>query len=206
MSGAHVISINWLKMTDKWQPRRNKWQTVYRTHYMLIKGINSLASSFWTYWLFCIALVKASEGQTQFWVLSCSWVLLIWVWSLPEVRLRTDWAVSCGPWASSWGWHVYLAVHRDLRVSAFISATKAGPGRSQHRASVYLHQYCVLNIVILEKFLKKSVIYKILCQAAEQTENLNVSTESKQCLWLKTENAPKSNCSVSLRIQTMNHC
>lgn len=116
MSGAHVISIkeiNQLKMTDKWQPIRNKRQTVYRTHYMPIKGRNSLDSSFWTSWLFCIALVKASEGQTQFWVLFCSWVLLIWVWSLAEARLRTAWAVSRGPGVSSCSWHVAGLVPGD---------------------------------------------------------------------------------------------
>lgn len=158
MSGPCVISINklnQLKITDKWQPIRNKRQTVYRTHYMLIKGRNSLDSSFWTYWLFCIALVKASEGQTQFWVLFCSWVLLIWVWSLAEDRLRTDWAVSCGPWVSSCSWHVESAVPGELGVSVLINETKAEPRRSQHRSSVYLDQHCMLNIILLEEAFKE---------------------------------------------------
>lgn len=141
-------------MTEKWQPIRSKWQTVYRTHYMLIEGRNSLDSSFWSYWLFCIALENTSEGQIQFWVLFCSWVLLIWVWSLTEVRLRTDWTVSSVPWVCSCSWHVEL-LSLEPGVSAFKNETKAEPGGSQHKLSVYLHQYWMLNIIILEEAFKE---------------------------------------------------
>lgn len=141
-------------MTDKWQPIRKKWQTVYGTHYMLINGRNSLDSSFWPYWLFCIALVKASEGQT---VLSPVLQLGTADLSLVPGRIQTEngWAVSCGLWVSSCSWQVELVVPGDLGVSAFINETKAETGKSQPRSSVYLHQHCRLNIVILEEAFKE---------------------------------------------------
>lgn len=157
------------------------------------------ASILWTYWLLC----KALKGQTQSWVLFYSWLLMIWVWSLPKVRLRTAWAVSCDP-----GEQLQLALESAVPgkpgVSVCINEPKAEPRRSQPRSSVHLYQYWMLNIKKLKTLLKKYVIYKILCQAAEQTEKLSISTKPKQCLWLKTKSIAKSNWGVgSLSIETV---
>jgi len=74
---------------------------------------------------------------------------------------------------------VEIAVAGELQLSAFIRETKAEPRRSQYRSSVYLYQYCMLIIIMLEEVF--NVIYKILCQAAEQTENFSVCTEFNVC-------------------------
>lgn len=106
------------------------------------------ASNFWTYWLFCNALVKASKGHTQFWVLFYSWLLTTWIFSL-----RTDWAVFCGPQMSSWplsqlclgNWEYLFALMNQ----------KQKPGGASPRSPVHLHQYWMLNIIKLEEGFKE---------------------------------------------------
>lgn len=152
MSATRVISINQLKMTDKWQPIRNKRQTVYRTHYMLIKGRNSLGSSFWTYWRFYIALVCGSNT-----VLSPALQLGTADLSLVPGRSQTENRLSglLWPGVSSCSWHLARVVPRELGASVLINETKAGPRRSQYRSSVYLYQYCTINIIVLEEAFKE---------------------------------------------------
>lgn len=122
---------------------------------MLIKGRNSLDSDFWTYWFFWIALVKLSEGQT---VLSSVLQRATADLSLVPGRSQTENSekspVAHG-WAAVCSWHVELVVPGELGVSAFTNETKAEPGRSQHGSSVFLHQYCMLNIILLEEAFKE---------------------------------------------------
>lgn len=77
---------------------------------------------------------------------------------------------ECGPWhsqtenrlSSSCGhrWaaagHTLLVFPGDPGLSAFINEIKAEPGRSQLWPCVYLHQYCMLNIIILEEAFKET--------------------------------------------------